>query len=448
MVEKFKYSNLEELKKECKMNDINIDFSKDVSVLKKPLKINGKTLKNRLAVQPMEGFDSDSNHAPGELTFRRYKRYAEGGAALIVIEATAVRKDGITNPHQLLINDDNINKFKELVDMIRKTALDKNNINPYLVLQLTHSGRFSKPDGSRKPIVVVHEPHLDQKVAIDSDYELVTDQYLDDLQDDFIKAAAAAENAGFDAVDIKACHKYLISELLGARQRTGKYGGSYENRTRFLKDILKKINDSNLDIDLNVRLNLSDYFNSPNSWGVDYQSLSNEIIIDLSEPKKLVGELIDLGLKVLNTSAGTPYYNSHVNRPFDQAVVNGYQPPENQLYGVERLFNLTAEIQQSFSELPVMGAGYSWLREFGVFAAAANIKNGNQKIAGFGRQSFAYPDFANDILEKGKMETDKCCISCSRCSQLMIWGSKTGCVVRDAKLYAPIYQQRRKEIEG
>ena len=155
----------------------------------------------------------------------------------------------------------------------------------------------------------------------------------------------------------------------------------------------------------------------------------------------MVKELQELGLAILNTSASTPYYQPYITRPYNQPVNKGYEQPEHPLKGIERLFMLAEDIQQEFPKLPVVGSGYSWLRQFGGAAAAANIMAGRHTLAGFGRQAFAYPYFARDLMEKGKLDPKKCCITCSKCSQLMIWGSKTGCVVRDAGLYANVYKE-------
>jgi len=440
---KFNYKTLEDLKKDCQQNNINISFSEDLSVLSKNLEINGRMIPNRFVIQPMEGFDSNDHGAPGELTFRRYQRYARGGAGLIWFEATAVQADGRTNPHQVILNKKTESSFSELVKTTKETARGEfgDDHEPFCVLQITHSGRFSQSDGFRKPLIVVHDPVFDKVVGIDESYPVLTDKELNQIQNNFVEAAKLAYIAGFDAVDVKSCHKYLISELLGARNRSGKYGGSYENRTRFLKEIIERIREEAPELIVGVRLNIFDAVNTENSWGVN-QGVKREVIkVDLTEPKRLVKELQELGLAILNTSASTPYYRPYITRPYDQPVSKGYEQPEHPLKGVERLFMLAEDIQKEFPKLPVVGSGYSWLRQFGGAAAAANIIAGRHTLVGFGRQAFAYPYFARDLMEKGKLDPKKCCITCSKCSQLMIWGSKTGCVVRDADLYANVYKE-------
>jgi len=343
----------------------------------------------------------------------------------------------------VILNKRTESSFSELVKTTKETARGEfgDDHEPFCVLQITHSGRFSQSDGFRKPLIVVHDPVFDKVVGVDESYPVLTDKELNQIQNNFIETAKLAYIAGFDAVDVKSCHKYLISELLGARNRSGKYGGSYENRTRFLKEIIERIRKETPGLIIGVRLNIFDAVNTENSWGVN-QGVKREVVkVDLTEPKRLVKELQELGLAILNTSASTPYYHSHITRPYDQPVNKGHEQPEHPLKGIERLFMLAEDIQQEFPKLPVVGSGYSWLRQFSGAVAAANIMAGRHTLVGFGRQAFAYSYFARDLMEKGKLDPKKCCTTCSKCSQLMIWGSKTGCVVRDADLYANVYKE-------
>ncbi len=443
MNRQFNYHNIEELQRDCQINNINLNFSNDINVLNQSLKIGNRIVPNRLAIQPMEGYDSDDKGTPGELTFRRYKRFAQGGAGLIWFEATTILNEGRSNPYQLILNESTKLGFSKLLKVTKETAMHEYGSahEPFCVLQLTHSGRFSKPYGQRRPLISVHDSVFDKVVYINENYPLLTDEELKFIQEYFIKAAKLAYEVGFDAVDIKSCHRYLISELLGARTRNGKYGGSYENRTRFLKETIEIVRKEIPSLIIAIRLNASDVVRTENTWGIKKIGNESEIEIDLNEPKKVVQELKKLGLSLLNITAGTPYLNPHINRPYDQPVEGGYRQPEHPLNGVERLFKLGEEIQKKVSDLPVVGSGYSWLRQFGGIAAAANIKSGKHALAGFGRQAFAYPTFARDLLEKGRLDAKKCCITCSKCSQLMIYGVNTGCVVRDSEIYAPIFKK-------
>jgi 2,4-dienoyl-CoA reductase-like NADH-dependent reductase (Old Yellow Enzyme family) len=306
----------------------------------------------------------------------------------------AVNAAGRANEGQLFLNEENLFEFKNLIDLINSES----SVEPYLVAQLTHSGRF----GENK-IIAFRDKDLDPVSILENDFHIITDSELDQLQFDYLKAARLAAEAGFDAVDIKSCHRYLLSSLLAAYDREGKYGGSYENRTRFLKETIKKIIDE-VNIDIAVRLNI--YDGIPGGWATDQNGDP-----DLEEAAKLIKELEEIGVKLINVTASTPYLHPHINRPYD----NGrYIPSEHPLVGVKRLLELTKFTKDHLDKTLTIGTGFSWLRQFGAFAAAGMVKEGWTDLAGFGRQAFAYPDFANDIFEKNKMDKNKVCISCSK----------------------------------
>ncbi|MBN1293090.1 MAG: flavin oxidoreductase/NADH oxidase [Candidatus Latescibacteria bacterium] len=439
--ERFHYNSIDELADTIDNMKLNIPLSNNISVLAKPLKINRKKVPNSMAVHPMEGCDGTSEGKPGELTYRRYKRFAAGGAGILWFEATAVIHEGRANPRQLLISESNAKNLHNLL----KSALFEFGVRygskhkPYTVLQLTHSGRYSRPERQQRPLIASGNPYLDKKYSNNIIRHIVTDKKLEELEENYVSAAIIAQQIGFDAVDIKSCHGYLISELLSSAARTGQYGGNFENRTRFLVNIFDKIRTRTSNtIDLALRLNAYDAVPYPYGWGVNRRDYRN---FDLKEPKKLVKLLHKKGLKLLNISAGNPYYNPHIGRPYDTGP---YIPEEHPLCGVERLLNLCREIQQSVPTVPVVATGFSWLREFGAQCAAGAVENGWCKLAGFGRQAFAYPDFADDILKKGGMDRNKCCIACGKCSEIMRFDGRTGCVIRDSSAYLPIYKEVSK----
>lgn len=428
--ERFRYADAGEFKAGLSRLGLEFPFSEDLSVLAEPLKLGGKTIKNRLGIQPMEGCDGTRDGAPDELTFRRYERFAAGGAGVLWMEAMAVCPEGRANPRQLYLCEKNLPAFRELNQRISAAAKGG---EPYKIAQLTHSGRYSKPNGAPEPVTAVKIPFLfaDGK----DDYEPVSDEYLEGLIPQFVKAAKLAEEAGFDAVDIKACHRYLLSELLGAFERPGKYGGSFENRSRLLLEIVDAVR-AETGIKVVVRLNLYDALPHPFGFGVSKEDVHQP---DLSEPIRLLRFLHEHGVRFVDLSCGNPYYNPHVGRPYDQG---GYLPPSHPLEDNARMLRLIREAQQGCPEVTVMATGFSWLREFGANAAAGGIKEGWFSLAGFGRQAFAYPDFPNDILSGG-MKREKCCICCSNCTVMMRDGGVTGCPVRDSAVYAPLYRQGR-----
>jgi 2,4-dienoyl-CoA reductase (NADPH2) len=450
----FRLRDIEDLRQLNKQLSTNVEANEDTSILSEPVEIGKLVIQNSLAVHPMEGCDGDSEGQPGKLTLRRYERFAAGGAGLIWAEATAVVPEGRANPRQLWIHEKNKQSFAAMVKMMRQAAAESmgSNHKPVIVLQLTHSGRYSKPEGKSHPIIAQRDPYRDplvpqpkpdpnRKSKIPDDWPLVTDDYLDKLQDAYVEAARIAFEVGFDAVDIKSCHGYLINELFGCRGRKGKYGGSFENRTKFPLQVIDKIhNEVGEDAAVAMRLGIYDAIPYPFGWAVDEKDYTKP---DLTEPKKLIELLRQRGVKLINVTIANPYYNPHVGRPFNEPIIGGYEEPEHPLVGVERLVNLTGEIQKQFPDIAMVGTGYSWLRTLFANVAAAYKTNGLTTLVGAGRMAFAYPDFAKDIINDGRMYPEKVCVSCSACTQIMRDGGTTGCVVRDNEVYGPIFKHGR-----
>lgn len=447
MHEKFHYRTLEDLQAEVGRLGLEIAFQQDLSPLHREVEVYGHTLPNALGIHPMEGCDGTADGKPDELTFRRYERFARGGAGLLWFEATAVAWAGRANPRQLWASPENVSELARLRETALRAAKEVHGPGhePLCVLQLTHSGRYSKPDGTPRPIIAQHNPWLDQKQGIAPDYPVISDDELERLEDEYVKAARVAVEAGFRVIDVKSCHRYLISELLGAHARPGKYGGPFENRTRFQVNVIDKIRaELGESLQIAMRLNTWDGLPFPYGWGVNPETEGAEpgsLPVDLAEPKRLLGELVKRGVRLVNLSLGNPYYNAHLTRPYDTPAVGLTLPAEHPLEGVARAFRVARELSAAYPELVAVGAGYSWLRQFFPFAAAANLARGAQKIAGVGREAFAYPDFARDLLEKGAMDAKKVCLACSKCTDIMRDGGRTGCAVRDAQLYLPIWRE-------
>jgi 2,4-dienoyl-CoA reductase-like NADH-dependent reductase (Old Yellow Enzyme family) len=387
----------------------------------------------------MEGCDGTPDGAPANLAVRRYQRFGAGGAGLVWFEATSVTADGRANPRQLFITPATAPAFRHLVDITRAAARERfgTSHDPFLVLQLTHSGRYSRtaPDGRRR--AACHNPHLDRGVLPEW-----TDEQLEALVGRFVDAARLAAMAGFDAVDIKACHGYLVHELLGAHlRRASRYGGPFEHRVRLLLDIVGAVRAEVPDVAVAVRFNATDGLPFPYGFGVPADGSSG---VDLDEPRRLARLLRDAGCVLLNVTAGNPVYNPHVNRPFDRPVAGTAPPPEHPLIGTSRLLGLAAAIQAEVPSVPVVATGLSWLRQFWPPVAAGLLKAGGAGFAGLGRGMFAYPDAPADLMARGALAPVKCCIACSRCTELMRLGSTPGCAVRDHPLYASLHRDATK----
>ena len=439
---RFSYHSLDELREDVARRQLDLPISDNLSILGSGAKFGRLTVPNRLAVQPMEGCDATADGRPSDLTIRRYRRFASGGAGLLWWEACAVVGEGRANPRQLWLHRDSAGAFTDALDAARSAANDAGIAQPVCVLQLTHSGRYSRPAGTAAPIIAHHSPILDPRHNLPDDYPLISDDELDALGDSFVAAAVLAAEAGFDAVDIKSCHRYLLSELLAGFARSdSRYGGSYANRTRMLRETIEKVRQAvGPDIEVTCRINAFDAIKYPYGWGVRVDDAG---LADLSEPIRLLGELSDAGLGGVNVTIGNPYFNPYVNRPADWTVAGSPDSPEHPLEGVARLIHITRDIQQSLKTLTVVGCGYTWLRQYMPYFAAGAIEQRWAGIVGLGRGALAYPDFARDILQTGRMDPHKVCVSCSSCTQIMRDGGRTGCVVRDNTVYAPIFREGR-----
>jgi len=264
---------------------------------------------------------------------------------------------------------------------------------------------------------------------------ILTDDHIDRIGEHLVEAARLAEEAGFDGVDIKCCHRYINSELLSAYDRPGKYGGSLENRTRLLRESVQGAKEvCSRDFLVSSRLNIYDGFPRPYGFGVGQEGTE----FDPEEPVWLVKKLAESGVKLLNITMGNPYFNPHVNRPF---VVGKYSPEEHPLAGVARMLQGTGQIRKAAPEMAVLCSALSYLGVAAPYVAAALVRDGAADLAGFGRMTFAYPDFAGDILRNGGLNKEKICICCSKCSNMMRAGGTPGCVIRDRETYLPIYQK-------
>jgi 2,4-dienoyl-CoA reductase (NADPH2) len=439
-------ANIQDLTEPMQSLGITLPTQDDLSVLERPVPVGDLSAPNALAIHPMEGADGTSEGAPDELTLRRYDRFASGGAGLIWAEAIAVAPEARANPRQLWLHDGTADAMKSMVGRIFSVASAPAGPNhrPVVVAQLTHSGRYSRPVDRPAPIIAQHCPQRDKAANIASDLPVATDDYLDTLPEAFARAARLAFDAGFDGVDIKACHGYLLHELLGARTRDGKYGGSFVNRVRLYLDVIDAVR-SVLPSGkfIATRLNASDRIAAPHGWG---NGLRDDEI-DLAEVFQLLDRLAERDVKLINITAGNPYFNPFCNRPFDTPSVGRPASPEPPLVGVERLLSLVRDCQAYVPSIPMVATGLTWLGGAMPQVAAGLVAQGHCQFAGVGRLAFAYPDFAKDLLATGELDPKKLCITCSKCTQLMRDHQPTGCVVRDASVYAPLYRAGREHAQ-
>jgi len=432
--------------------DIILDFDEELMVgadapfQKNIPLLSGKTIGNRLCILPMEGWDGTEDGRPTDFTKRRWRNFAESGAKLLWgCEAVAVRHDGRANPNQLLMNDRNYPEFEKLYQLIIDTHEAKFGTTDDLVvgLQITHSGRFSKPNDNNKgePQILYNHPYLDEKFGLGDAYPVMADDDIDALIQDFIKAAVKAQRAGFHFVDIKHCHGYLGHEFLTAYDRPGKYGGSLEGRTRFLREVVSGIRKEAPGLEIGVRLSAFDWL--PFKKGVDdqgepQQSTSDSyryafgggdtgLEIDLGECFDFLKLAQSLGIQLVCITAGSPYYNPHIQRPALFPPSDGYQPPEDPLAGVARQIQATAKIKEAFPELVIVGSAYSYLQEWLPNVGQAVLRQGMSDSIGLGRMVLSYPDLPDDILHGRPLQRKKVCRTFSDCTTAPRNGIVSGC---------------------
>ena len=399
-------------------------------LINEPVVIYGKEVKNRIVFNPMEGCDGTADGSPDELTVRRYMRFAESGAGIIWFEATAVSDECRANPRQLFINNGNADRFRRLVAEIKNKALAVCGFEPIVVMQATNSGRWSKPNGYPEPLIAYHNS-LWEKGKEELPYKVVNDEYCDGMAEKYAAAAQLASYAGFDGIDVKCCHGYLFNEFLSAYDRPGKYGGSFENRSKLYFDCIEAVNRAKSDdLFITTRLNACDCFDYHYGFGVNDK---NEI--DLSETKKIIVKLSTYGIEMINLTLGNPYLIPHINRPCINA-------PENGEIGEKRIYDITKELQSSFPDIKFVMPGLSYFGENAITYVENALKDNAAVFAGFGRMAFSYPQFYSDYINFGKIDKAKCCLTCGKCTELMRNGSATGCPVRDSEVYLGMYKEK------
>jgi 2,4-dienoyl-CoA reductase-like NADH-dependent reductase (Old Yellow Enzyme family) len=422
------------------------------SPLAAPLAIGRYTVGNRWCIHPMEGWDANRDGSPSELTLRRWRHFGASGAKLIWGgEAAAVTPDGRANPNQMLATPENKGGLARLLGELHAAHRQAHgNLDDLLVgLQLTHSGRFCRPHDKRlMPRIAYHHPLLDVKFGIDprDDSVVWTDDDLERLIDVFVASAGIARDVGFQFVDVKACHGYLLHEFLSARVRPGRFGGDFEGRTRLVTTIVGRIRDEFPDLMVVVRLSAFDIVpfqtsrevgrpmdfaaHLPYRYGFGCRE-DNPLEPDLTEPIALVGELKNLGVAAVNISGGSPYYNPHVQRPAFFPPSDGYQPPEDPLVGVARQIHVARQIKMAFPELPMVGTGYSYLQDYLPHVAQAVVRAGWIDAVGLGRVVLSYPELPTDVLRHGGLQRKKVCRTFSDCTTGPRNGLVSGCYPLD-----------------
>jgi NADPH2 dehydrogenase len=421
--------------------------------LGQPLDIGERTIGNRFTIHPMEGWDGTDEGLPSEDTLRRWRRFGSSGAKLIWGgEAFAVTPDGRANPHQLYLNprvdvEAGLRSLREAV-LEGHAELGESTEDLYLGLQLTHSGRYARPtaDGPA-PRIAQRNPVLDARVGVSSDEALLTDEELVEIQDAYVEAARVAAAVGFDFVDVKCCHGYLLHELLGAKTRAGAYGGDFEGRTRFFRETVARIRSACPGLEIGVRVSIADVFphspgserrGEPQGWqehlpyrygfGVDEDDPRR---VDLTESLRFLELVRSLDIRLVNLTLGSPYYNPHLQRPAAYPPSDGYQPPEDPLHQVAQHLAITRACKRSFPDLILVGTGYTYLQEWLPNVAQHEVGAGHVDSVGLGRMVLSYPELPRDVLSGATLARKKICRTFSDCTTGPRKGFKSGCYPLD-----------------
>jgi len=422
------------------------------SPLAEPLELPFRTAGNRWCIHPMEGWDGETDGRPSPLTLRRWTHFGQSGAKWIWGgEAAAVAPDGRANPRQLLATPRHEAGLRALHDTLVAAHREAFGETGDLVvgLQLTHSGRFCRPHAQDRlePRIAYHHPQLDARFGIAPDDVSVvwTDAELHRLVDHYVAAARTAWRAGFDFVDVKSCHGYLLHEFLSARGRRGTFGGDFDGRVRLLRTMVRRIREAVPEIGVGVRLSVFDCLparqteasqsggSAPMFGTMDLRSGE----IEWDEPLRLVRQLTDWGVTMLNVSAGSPYYCPHIQRPAAFPPSDGYPPPEDPLVGAARLLDAARRCKEASPGLAVVGTGLTYFQDYAAHVAQAVVRAGWMDAVGIGRMVLSYPRFPADVLAGRPLVRRAICRTFSDCTTAPRQGWVSGCYPLDR-----FYKQR------
>ena len=437
-----------------RLTELGLDMPSDSEILAgersplaKPIHVDGLDVGNRFCVLPMEGWDGTDDGRPTDLTRRRWRNFGISGAKWIWGgEAVAVQHDGRANPNQLVINEANAGEIESLKDELFEAHAERFGTTDDLLvgLQLTHSGRWAKPNVKTKaePKTAQRNPILDKRLGITDDSSMLSDDDLSRLIESFVSSAVLAQRAGFAFVDVKHCHGYLGHELLSAVDRPGRFGGSFENRTRFLQEIVFGIQAEAPGLKIGARVSIFDYLpyrTGENKAGVPddgdprlaFGSDDLGLGIDLDEPSKLMELMVQLGIQMVCTTAGSPYYNPHILRPAFFPPSDGYGPPEDPLVGVARQIQATADLKRRHPGITFVGSGYTYLQDWLPNVAQAVVGQGMVDSIGLGRMVLSYPELPADVINGAATKRKKVCRTFSDCTTAARNGLISGCYPLD-----------------
>ncbi len=400
------------------------------SILLSPVRIGKRLSPNRFFIQAMECSDADGNGNPTDLTLARYANLFRGEAGMVTLEAITVTNESRGRLNQLSIMPENAGPLKTFVAELRR-------INPdtLFVFQLTHSGELSHPGFSRRVTV---------KPLHGFGGELLSEEEVDRIMDQFVLAARIARDAGADGVDMKLCHGYFGSQVLRPyNDRDWKYGGPWEKRRQFAFDLYERIKREINDPNFLIGSKISAWEGFPGGFGTEGP---DSPIIDLTEPLDLVRGLEERGASFFCVSAGSPSITVSLTQADRRAPYFAYLHP-----------TWAKEFKKAVSKAVVVGSNYSVFRDGrnGILGTAPEtnslfhwgskfIAEGKVDMIALGRQSYADPLLPKKLREGRENEIHWCTL-CDNCLELLIRQRRIGCCTYNP-YYTDVLVQCRKEF--
>lgn len=445
------FKDVSELRTYLAANDIKMalaDEGEHASMSAKA-ELFGRTLPNRWAILPMEGWDCTASGAPSEFTRRRWLNFAISGASLVAgTEAGAVMHEGRSNPSQLLLSKENLPALKSVVCEMRKAhAARFGTSDDFMIgIQLTHSGRFAHPNNAAKleSVGAYEHPLLDRKFMKP---RVVTDKEIGEIRKAFVDAAVVAREADFDFVDFKHAHGYLAHEFLSAVDRPGAYGGSFVNRTRFSRETAESIKEKCPDLPIAMRFSIFDIQafekgpdgigrpmdRTPGPYQLAFGGLGDGMNMDpdLKEPSAFLEMMREYGVDLIINSIGSPYYNVHMQRPAYFPVCDGYEPPEDPLYNVSRHILASRRLKELCPWIKTVLSGITCMQEYAACTAEAAVRDGTSDFAGLGRMALSYPEYCADHLQGRPLDRRRICRTFGECTNAPRHGCISGCYPLD-----------------
>jgi 2,4-dienoyl-CoA reductase-like NADH-dependent reductase (Old Yellow Enzyme family) len=367
-----------------------------------PLKIKNKTIPNRLFAQAMEGNDGENGGLPSERTMNRYIELARGQWGAALVEATSVIETSLARIKGMIINKKNLDGMKRLAGAFRK-----HNKEGLVLLQITHSG---EQGGSFSDITTLTPSNKSGPRYIPTDE-------VERIRDLFIEGALLAEEAGFDGIDLKMCHGYLGAEMLRpSNTRDDKWGGSFENRTRFIKEIVKGAKSGFKSADFIIGSRLSLYEGIRGGCGT---SGPDEIVEDITQMLDVIRIMDELHMDYVNVSAGIPALTGTITRPTEPSKYLA-------LHHLRYAKTVKELVKKENRNIKIIGSAYSTHKADSIALAEEMLSRDYVDLCGFGRQIFADP-LTPKKLKAG--EEVNWCVLCSGCAKLMTAQLNDGCIM-------------------